>query len=49
MYMDWVIALSLIIVVLICVFLGYGCVYAFRKIHEADVQNEPRFAKRSNG
>ncbi|WP_158224577.1 hypothetical protein [Agaribacterium haliotis] len=34
MYIDWVITLSLIIVVLTCVFLGYAVRYAMQKINE---------------
>ena len=34
MYIDWVISLSLIIVVLTCAFLGYGVYYAIKKINQ---------------
>lgn len=34
MYIDWVIILSVIIIVLTCVFLGYGFHYCVRKINQ---------------
>ncbi len=40
MYIDWVIALSVVILVLTCVFLGYGLYYAVKKVHQADDQVE---------
>lgn len=34
MYIDWVITLSVIIVVLTCVFLGFGVHYCAKKIRD---------------
>lgn len=40
MYIDWVITLSVIILVLTCVFLGYGLYYAVHKVHQEDEQSD---------
>lgn len=44
MYIDWVIALSLIIIVLTCIFLAYGVRYCVLKINQEvdlSVENNP--------
>ncbi|WP_370979270.1 hypothetical protein [Agaribacterium sp. ZY112] len=41
MYIDWVITLSLIIVLLTCVFLVYGVWYGLRKINEVPADFDP--------
>ena len=41
MYIDWVISLSVIIIALTCVFLGYGLRYCLRKINQEET-GKPR-------
>ena len=41
MYIDWVIALSVIIIFLTCVFLAWGLYFALRKINQETSSGDP--------